>query len=67
MERNIEWKEILMVFGTALGGILSAIFFLAYRNDAVKGTAFWLIILGLAGGAFLGLIIDRFQLRHSKN
>lgn len=55
MGMRVKWMEILMIIGTALGGLLTAVLFMITRNDA----SLWLLVIGLVGGAFLGLYIDK--------
>lgn len=55
MDMRVKWMEILMIIGTAFGGLLTAVLFMITRNDA----SLWLLVIGLVGGAFLGLYIDK--------
>lgn len=54
MDLRIEWMNILMVLGSAVGGVLAALLFAITKNEA----SLWLFVLGLSGGAFLGWFIE---------
>lgn len=55
MDLRIEWMEILMALGAAVGGLLTVIIFIITASDL----SLWLFAICLFGGAFLGLFIDK--------
>lgn len=55
MDYRVEWMEILMVLGSAVGGVFTVLLYAMTRNLA----SLWMFPLGLSGGAFLGLFIDK--------
>jgi hypothetical protein len=60
MDLRIEWMEIFMALGAAVGGLLTVIIFIITASDL----SLWLFAICLLGGAFLGFFIDKVLCRN---